>query len=115
MFEHGEQDKIRKEGFSMLDMKRYLASVGYQADGFQQPLDKLAEARLPAIVLMNEGSYHHFVVVKGLRDGRVLIGDPARGTRSMLRDNAMSMYIYSFTRLCLGSGWCCLDKCTCLA
>lgn len=85
MFEHGEQDKIRKEGFSMLDMKRYLASVGYQADGFQQPLDKLAEARLPAIVLMNEGSYHHFVVVKGLRDGRVLIGDPARGTRSMLR------------------------------
>ena len=85
MYQRGDQAKIRKEGFSMLDMKRYLASVGYQADGFQQPLDKLAEARLPAIVLMNEGSYHHFVVVKGLRDGRVLIGDPARGTRSMLR------------------------------
>jgi predicted double-glycine peptidase len=36
-------------------------------------------------VLVDEGSYHHFVVVKGLRDGMVLVGDPARGTRALPR------------------------------
>lgn len=85
MFTQGNQEKIRKEGFSLLDMKRYLAAHGFEADGFNQPLEKLAEARVPAIVLINEQGYHHFVVIKGLETDRVLIGDPARGTRAMSR------------------------------
>ncbi len=85
MYLHGDQQKIRREGFSLLDMKRYLAGHGLQADGFEQPLDKLAEARVPAIALIVENGYHHFVVVKGLRDDRVLVGDPAQGTRAMPR------------------------------
>ena len=85
MYTHGNQAKIRREGFSLLDMKRYLAAHGFEADGFTQPLDKLAEARVPAIVLINDQGYHHFVVVKGLQDDRILLGDPARGTRSMSR------------------------------
>lgn len=85
MYEQGDQAKIRREGFSLLDMKHYLASHGFAADGFTQPLDKLVEAGLPAIVLVNDNGYHHFVVVKGVRDGRVLIGDPATGTRAMNR------------------------------
>jgi uncharacterized protein len=86
MWADGDQKRIQQEGFSMLDMKRYLATLGYAADGFEQPLEKLAEARLPAIVLLNEAGYHHFVVVKGVQPGRVLLGDPARGTRVMRRD-----------------------------
>lgn len=85
MYATGDQQKIRHEGFSLLDMKRYLASRGYEADGFVQPLEKLMEAGLPAIVLIAEKGYHHFVVVKGIRDGRILIGDPALGTRAMAR------------------------------
>ena len=85
MFRQGDQQKIRREGFSLLDMKRFLKSQGFEADGFEQPLDKLLEARVPAIVLVNENGYRHFVVVKGLRDGRVLVGDPANGTRAMPR------------------------------
>ncbi|MEH3085092.1 MAG: C39 family peptidase [Xylophilus ampelinus] len=85
MYLHGDQQKIRREGFSLLDMKRFLASRGLEADGFAQPLDKLAEARVPAIALIVENGYHHFVVVKGLRDDRVLVGDPAQGTRAMPR------------------------------
>ncbi len=42
MFERGDQAKIRKEGFSMLDMKRYLESLGLRADGFELPVDRLA-------------------------------------------------------------------------
>ncbi|MBK6006398.1 C39 family peptidase [Ramlibacter ginsenosidimutans] len=93
MYAKGDQQKIRQEGFSMLDMKQYLESLGYAADGFQQPLEKLAEAGLPAIVLVNEGNYHHFVVVKGLRDGRVLIGDPARGTRALTREEFEKLWL----------------------
>lgn len=86
MFAQGDQKLIRKEGFSLLDMQRYLASLGYQADGFELPLDKLHEQGLPAIVLLNDRGYRHFVVVKGMKAGRVLIGDPARGTRTMSRE-----------------------------
>ena len=85
MFRQGDQQKIQREGFSLLDMKRFLQSQGFEADGFEQPLDKLLEARVPAIVLINENGYHHFVVVKGLRGDRVLIGDPANGTRAVSR------------------------------
>ncbi len=85
MFRHGDQSKIRREGFSLLDMKHYLAQLGMQADGFQLDLDKLNEAKTPAIVLINENGYQHFVVVKGLDKGRVLLGDPAQGTRAMSR------------------------------
>ena len=85
MFEKGDKARIRKEGFSMLDMKRYLESRGFQADGFRVPLDKLKQVGVPAIVLTNDGGYSHFVVVKGVEDGRVLLGDPAKGLRTMER------------------------------
>jgi predicted double-glycine peptidase len=83
MFERGDQEKIRAEGFSLLDMKTYLKAHDFEADGFELPLDKLLESGLPAIVLIAEKDYHHFVVIKGLRDGRLLIGDPSKGTRAV--------------------------------
>lgn len=83
MFALGDQGKIRREGFSLLDMKRFLAQRGFTADGFELPLHKLVAAGFPAIVLVSENGYHHFVVIKGVADGRVLLGDPAGGTRSM--------------------------------
>lgn len=83
MFQHGDQAKIKVEGFSLLDMKHYLEAHGFEADGFQEPLEKLAYANIPAIVLINQAGYNHFVVVKGVRDGRVLLGDPAGGTRAI--------------------------------
>lgn len=85
MFSTGDARRIRKEGFSMLDMRRYLASQGFDADGFQLPLEKLAEEGLPAIVLLNDRGYRHFVVVKGMHGDRILLGDPSRGTRAMPR------------------------------
>jgi uncharacterized protein len=87
MYVNGDQQKIRREGFSLLDMKRFLESRGFDADGFEAPLDKLEQSQLPAIVLITENGYHHFVVIKGIHDGRLLIGDPALGTRSMPRDD----------------------------
>ncbi|GAU05556.1 C39 family peptidase [Burkholderia stabilis] len=83
MWENGNQEKIRRQGFSLLDIRRFLDAHGFVADGFELPLQTLAKTHTPAIVLITEHGYHHFVVVKGLRDGRVLVGDPATGTRPM--------------------------------
>jgi len=93
MYERGDQKKIQAEGFSLLDIKRYLESNGYNADGFEATLDDLAEAKTPAIVLIRENGYNHFVVVKGLRSGRVLIGDPSSGTRILERKAFEAMWL----------------------
>jgi len=92
MWEHGNHDKIRREGFSLLDMQRYLNTIGFKADGFRQPLEKLFEAKLPAIVLVSEKGYNHFVVIKGAEDGRILIGDPSSGTRAITREHFESIW-----------------------
>jgi predicted double-glycine peptidase len=82
MYAVGDQDRIQKLGFSLLDMKKYLSSIGYVADGYQISLKDLQEAAVPAIALIQIGSYKHFVVIKGVVGDRVLIGDPAQGLRS---------------------------------
>jgi len=85
MYERGNQAKIRHEGFSLLDIKNYLEAHGYNADGFETSLDKLAEVGVPAIVLISDNGYHHFVVVKGILEGRILVGDPSMGARIIRR------------------------------
>lgn len=93
MYERGDQQKIRREGFSLLDMKVYLEENGYQADGYYMSLDKLAQFNVPAIVLIRDNAYNHFVVVKGVRDGKVLVGDPSVGARVIERRKFESMWL----------------------
>jgi predicted double-glycine peptidase len=85
MFNDGNQQKIQQEGFSLLDMKRFLEANGYLADGFEVSLDEVVNAGIPAIVLIVDNGYYHFVVVKGMRDNKVLLGDPAVGLRVVPR------------------------------
>lgn len=86
MWKDGDRDQIRKVGFSLLDMKRYLEANGLQADGYKVPLDKVAETGIPGIALISIRNYRHFVVVKGVRPTEVLVGDPSRGLQAMPRD-----------------------------
>ena len=81
MWEKGEKDKIRKQGFSLLDIKNYLQGHGYIADGYRVSIDKVAEAGLPAILIVNIRGYKHFVLIKGIRGGEVVVGDPALGVK----------------------------------
>jgi predicted double-glycine peptidase len=85
MFEKGDQARIKQEGFSLLDMKQFLARNGFDAEGYVAKLDMLREAKVPAIALTREKGYQHFVVIKGLRGNRVLVGDPSGGTRAIER------------------------------
>src|SRR5690348_9620548 len=83
MWEHGDKEKIKHQGFSMLDMQQYLARRGIPSNGYRSTLDRLVKADVPALVLVNREGYLHFVIVEGIRDGRVLLADPASGTRAM--------------------------------
>lgn len=91
MFAAGDQDLIRRQGFSMLDMKTYLASLGYRSDGYQVTLDQLAEQRVPAIVLINYRGYLHFVVLLGVTRDEVLVANPAFGLQRYPRDQFAEM------------------------
>lgn len=86
MWTNGDQAKIRQQGFSLLDMQRFLATRGFRGDGFQLPIEKLISEKLPAIVLITDRGFNHFVVVKGAEDGRILMGDPSTGTRIVSLD-----------------------------
>jgi predicted double-glycine peptidase len=81
MYAVGDQAKIRKVGFSLLDMKRFLDTHGYQANGYRMTLEEIAARNQPVIALIDLGAYRHFVVIKGVVDGQVLIGDPALGLK----------------------------------
>jgi len=87
MYEKGDKDKINKEGFSMLDMKKFLEQRGYRSEGYQINLDMLQDkAKIPAITLISTNGYNHFVVVKGVNQSEVLIADPAQGSRVIARN-----------------------------
>ncbi len=81
MWERGDKKKIESLGFSMLDMKKYLDAQGFRSDGFKISLEKFRKYHVPGIVLINTNGYQHFVVIKGLNDRMVLVGDPALGKR----------------------------------
>lgn len=85
MMVHGDEARIRSAGFSLLDMRNFLARRGLRAEGFRLPLDKLVEAGVPAIALVDTNGYRHFVLLRGISGDRILLADPALGTRSMPR------------------------------
>ncbi len=83
MLEHGNKEEIAQKGFSLLDLKNYAEHKGYLADGYKVKVENLRKLKIPAIILFQSGSYSHFVVLKGIRDDKVYIADPAFGNRSM--------------------------------
>jgi uncharacterized protein len=93
MYEAGDKAKIQREGFSLLDMKNYLQSVGLRSNGYREPLDKLAAIGIPAIVLINRDGYMHFVLIQGVTKNKVLVGDPAQGKKIMDRKDFQKMWV----------------------
>ncbi|MEJ6007315.1 C39 family peptidase [Paucibacter sp. AS339] len=80
MLAFGERDKIiARRGFSLLDMKRYVVSLGAEGAGFRASIKDLSELTQPAIVPIDYAGFKHFVVFRGIRNGRVYLADPAIG------------------------------------
>lgn len=90
--EHPELVQIR-QGFSLLDLKRYVETLGYKGLGLGQlELTDLIE-RAPVMVPINANGYNHFVIFRGVMAGRVLLADPAWGNRTMTTDKFAAMWL----------------------
>jgi len=74
-----------RQGFSLLDLKRFVDDRGYDGIGLGQLTVEHIVARAPMIVPINVYGYQHFVVFRGMLGNRVLLADPAFGNRTMLR------------------------------
>ncbi|MFO1186836.1 MAG: cysteine peptidase family C39 domain-containing protein [Alphaproteobacteria bacterium] len=92
MYRVGDQARIQKYGFSLLDMKQYLATHDMRADGFKVDLQRFAEIGVPAITLIETSGYKHFVVVKGVKGTVFWSAILRRGTRTIPRDKFASLW-----------------------
>lgn len=75
-----------RQGFSLLDLKRFVDGRGYEGIGFGQlSYDDLLE-RAPIIVPIDVQDFRHFVIFRGELGDSVLLADPAYGNRTMSRE-----------------------------
>lgn len=82
-----------RQGFSLLDLKRYVDSRGYKGVGYGSlTLDYLIK-NAPIIVPIKPHGYNHFVIFRGIKNNRVLLADPAWGNRTMLVDQFKKLWI----------------------
>jgi len=74
---------VQQRGFSLLDIKRYVESLGMRGRGYRVSEEKLRSLRVPGLVLMDVRGFRHFVVLKQVIDDRVEVADPILGNRSL--------------------------------
>jgi hypothetical protein len=86
MYEVGDQGSIQRNGFSFLDMKNFLQKQNLQAEGYKMSLEKIAALGVPVITLINVGGYRHFVIIKGMDEDEVLMGDPTFGVQIVKKE-----------------------------
>jgi len=90
--EHPEVIRIR-QGFSLLDMKRYVDGRGYKGIGYGKLEMKDLLRLAPIIVAVSPIGYNHFVVFRGRVGDKVLLVDPAFGNRTMSIDKFERIWI----------------------
>jgi uncharacterized protein len=90
--QHPQLVQIR-EGFSLLDLKRYVEAHGFKGEGLGQlDFDDLVE-NAPIMVPVDALGYNHFVIFRGVMGDRVLLADPAWGNRTMTIDKFKRMWL----------------------
>ncbi|MCL1139964.1 C39 family peptidase [Shewanella pneumatophori] len=86
MLKVSDIELVQQQGFSLLDMKRYLNSQNMRGRGYRVGIKELQQLKIPAIVLLNDGGYSHFVVMRRFTGNQVYLGDPALGNRILSFD-----------------------------
>lgn len=76
-----------RQGFSLLDLKRYVEQRGYVGVGYGRLTFEDLIERAPIMVPVDFYGYKHFVIFRGMMGNRVLLADPAWGKRTMLRES----------------------------
>jgi predicted double-glycine peptidase len=82
LLQSGNMQKfLARKGFSMLDLKRFAEAHGVKAIGYELDLESLAELNQPVLIPLfrKAQDMRHFVIFRGMHDGRVFLADPAVG------------------------------------
>jgi uncharacterized protein len=82
-----------REGFSLLDMKRYAATLGLVGAGFGKLEFKDLVESAPIITIINNDGYRHFVIFRGIAGNRVLLIDPNFGNTTMLQEDFEKVWL----------------------
>ena len=93
MLETANVEKVAEKGFSLLDIKRYVATLGLRGRGYN--IDNtftLMRVRIPTIVLIDIKGYKHFVILKKITPEYAYIGDPALGNKIYTTDEFLEMW-----------------------
>lgn len=83
---------VQERGFSLVDIKRYVESMGMRGRGYRVDEARLRSLRVPGIVLMDVAGFRHFVVLKQVYGDMVEIGDPMLGNRSIPVDEFLASW-----------------------
>lgn len=84
LLRHADPERIRRQGgFTLLDLKRYATGRGYAARGWADVSLPALASLAPAIVPTVVGGQPHFMIVRAVAAGRVVLSDPAYGNRTM--------------------------------
>lgn len=71
----------REKGYSLLDIRHYVETLGLRGRGYDMPAEMLAKLHIPVIALLDLRGYKHFVVIRRVTEDSVYVGDPALGNR----------------------------------
>lgn len=80
-------------GFSLLDLKRFAQARGYNAEGFTgMSIEELALEKTSVIVPIRLKGFDHFIVVRQITGGRVIVADPGFGNLTMKVDRFQTLW-----------------------
>lgn len=105
MMTTADPELVRTKGFSLLDIKRYVESLGLRGRGYRLTLERLKTLRVPTIVLLDIRGYKHFVVLKQVRGDVVDIADPALGNKTLKLDEFIDSWPSQAVFAVIGSGF----------
>lgn len=92
MLKNTDAKAAQRNGFSLLDMKRYVERIGLRAHGYRVDRNSLLALKIPVIALQTTRGYPHFVVIKRVHGGLAYIADPALGNREMPLDDFVAAW-----------------------
>ena len=80
-------------GFSLLDLKHFAQARGYTAEGFTgMSIEELATQKTSVIVPIRLKGYDHFIVIRQIIGGRVIVADPGFGNITMKIDRFQTLW-----------------------
>lgn len=105
MLRVADPEQVASRGFSLLDIKNYVESLGMRGRGYRISEQRLRALRVPALALMDVAGFRHFVVLKQVQGDTVEVADPILGNRSLSVESFMEAWPSQAVFVVIGSGF----------